>query len=321
MKTIDPIKPKNEMKKSDVRAHKDRLIVQRKYNGCRSTCTVDDKGVRMWSRSFSTVTNERIEYTGKVPHIVKELQSLGLPSNTVLDGELVSFRGGDREFFDDTKSATGGHDSTCVAFQESTGHYLTWIVFDCPIYDGQQLHEQPYRDRYEQLEKVFNEQSLSWIRLIENEPFKGAPDDYKERARKLKIEGYVAKNVESTYPLTTFGKTRKPSNTWWKLVPDKMADVVVTGFELGTPGSKFEDVVGKLVCIQKDLDGNEFEVCKVGTGFTESERARLLTETYPRIGMVQYRYRRDDNNKLIHPSWKGFRDDKTKEECIIEELL
>jgi len=78
-----------------------------------------------------------------------------------------------------------------------------------------------------------------------------------------------------------------------------------------------------LVCVQYDLDGKEFHVCNVGTGFDDAERAKLLTVKYPKVGRVEYRFRREDNNKVIHPAWLGFREDDPKrpEECIIEELI
>lgn len=319
--TVDPIKPVNELKPHLVVALKGKLVVQRKYNGCRCTSTQDESGTQLWSRSFSKVTGERIPYTGKMPHIVEELQSMALPNNTVLDGELVSFRGGDIENFKDIKQSTGGHDATNVDFQKRTGYWATWIVFDCPFYAGQSLHQLPYKDRRQILAKLFMDKKFNWIRLIDEEMFVGTVDDYKERAVKLGIEGFVAKNTDSIYPLTTFGKTKKPPETWWKIKPDSYADVIVKGFEYGEVGSKYEKQVGKLQCYQYDDNGQLHHVCNVGSGLDDQERIKYLSIDYtqPLVGVVKYAYR-NENYHLIHPSWKGFRDDKKVEECIIEEL-
>lgn len=320
--TVDPIKPVNELKQRHITAHRGKLVVQRKYNGCRATCTVDNRGVQLWSRSFSKVTGERIPYTGKMPHIVEEIKSWELPEGTVLDGELVSFRGGDREYFKDIKQSTGGHDETNAEFQRSTGYYATWIVFDIPFYAGKPVHELSYRERREILERLFGNAEFKWIRLIDEEPFEGTVDNYKNKAEKLGYEGYVVKNADSIYPLTTFGKTKKPPDTWWKIKANRFADVIVTGFELGTPGTKNEEKVGKLKCYQYDDEGNLVHVCNVGTGLSDQDREEYLHLDYsvPMIGVVQYAYR-NENHHVIHPSWKGFRDDKKPEECIIEELI
>lgn len=321
MESIDPIKPKNDLSSSDLRTYKDRLVLQRKYNGCRSTCTIDNGSVELWSRAFSSVTSQRIPYTGKMPHIVEELKRLELPDGTILDGELVSLRGGDKDYFDDIKRCTNGHDETNVNFQKQTGYWASWMVFDITHFGGREVYDLTFEDRYELLEALFDQKETKWVQLVRYEKFNGSVNSLKKKAAKLGIEGYVAKNLDSKYPITTFGKARKPAGTWWKIVPDKVADVVITGFEYGTPGSKFQDTTGKLVAVQYDLEGNQIRVCHVGTGFDEAERDSLMYETYPKVARVKYRYRRPDSMKLIHPSWGGFRDDKQLEECIIEELL
>lgn len=325
MDSIDPIKPRNEITLAEFKSFKKRLVAQRKFNGCRSTCTVSRNKVELWSRAFSTVTNSRIPYSGKMPHIVEELEALGLPNSTILDGELVSLRGGDQDYFDDIRHCTNGHDLTNYNYQKDTGHWATWVVFDIPFLGGRALHSLSYEERYEILQQLFKGKKLKWLRIIESESVAEVtnPEQLMEKAVKLGYEGYVLKNLDSTYPITTFGKADKPSDTWWKVVPKKIADVVVTGYELGTPGSKYQDVVGKLVCVQYDLEGKQHKVCNVGTGFDDPERTRLLSVKYPKVGRVEYRFRRDDTHKLVHPAWLGFREEDPKQpkECIIEELL
>jgi bifunctional non-homologous end joining protein LigD len=319
--TIDPIKPANVLRPNIVTALKGKLVVQRKYNGCRCTSTQDEGSVQLWSRSFSKVTGERIPYTGKMPHIVEELSQLGLPEGTVLDGELVSFRGTDSENFKDIKQSTGGHDVTNAEFQKRTGYWATWIVFDCPFYNGQPTHQLPYWDRRQIIVNLFKDKSFKWIRLIEEEPFVGTIESYKEKAGSLGIEGFVVKNIDSIYPITTLGKTKKPPETWWKIKAESYADVIVKGFEYGEVGSKYEKQVGKLQCYQYDDEGALHHICNVGSGLTDQERAQYLSIDYsqPLVGVVKYAYR-NENYHLIHPAWKGFRDDKKLEECIIEEL-
>jgi len=318
MTSIDPIKPQQEITEAEVQKHKGKLVVQRKYNGCRCTCTIDETGVQLWSRNISKVTKSRIPYTGKFPHILKELQKWNLPEGTILDGELVSFRGGDIEHFKDIKQSTGGHDATNVAFQKSTGYWATWIIFDIVSYGGKEVWRLPLRDRLEVLDSIFKGHNFQWIRLIRTEPFEGTIKGYEQKALENHWEGFVVKNLDSPYHYS-LGKTARPSGTWWKIKPEKIADVIVTGFEYGTPGTKNEHRVGKLVCCQYDKQGKLHQVCRVGTGFSDFEREKYLHIEYPQIGMVKYAHR-NENHHLIHPSWKGFRKDKTAEECIIEEL-
>jgi bifunctional non-homologous end joining protein LigD len=319
--TIDPIKPANSMSEAEAIIFKGKLVVQRKFNGCRCTGTFSENGPEIWSRSISTVTGERIPYTGKFPHIIEEMAEWNLPPGTMLDGELVSLRGGDIENFTDVKQSTGGHDLTNAMFQKNSGHFCTWMIFDIPIYGGREVHKLPCKDRIEILNEIFKGHNFKWIRKVESIPFEGTVEAYMKQAEEKKWEGFVAKNIDSPYPLTISGKTRRPSGTWWKIKPKCMADVIVTGFEHGAPGTAFQNTVAKLICVQYDTEGKLHEVCKVGTGFDVPTRDFLLTVDYKRrpVGMVEYSYR-NDNHKVIHPSWKGFRDDKRPEECIIEEL-
>jgi len=322
MRSIDPIKPKSELRLAEIKKFKGRLVVQRKYNGCRSTCTVDENGVHLWSRNVSKVSGQRIPYAGKMPHIMKELKSLDLPEGTVLDGELVSFRGGDIENFKDVKQSTGGHDETNVKFQKDTGHWATWIVFDVVYYDGQAVHKLPLKDRLDILESIFEDQELEWIRPLETKPFRRTVQEYEQRALKHNYEGYVVKNIDSAYNYsTTPGNCARPPDTWWKIKPTRVADVIIKGFAYGTAGTKNADKVGKLLCYQYDAKGELHLVCKVGTGFSDVDREELLKLDYdqPLVGMVKYAYR-NANHHMIHPAWGGFRDDKAPNECIIEEL-
>jgi len=266
------------------------------------------------------MTGERISYTGKMPHITTEMMGWHLPPGTILDGELVSFRGGEKEYFKDIQHTSNGHDLTNAQYQSTTGYYVTWVIFDIVFYNGKEVHKLPYRDRLLILERLFTGQSFKWIRLIKTEPFEGTAEDYRSRAHSLKIEGYVVKNLDSLYPMSSIGNTKRPSGTWWKIKAIKTADVIISGYECGRPGSSVQELVAKLIGHQYDSEGRLHQVCRVGTGFNDWDRQNLLTVNYTKrpIGIVRYFYR-SDGLKLIHPSWGGFRNDKTPEECIIEE--
>jgi len=316
LRPIDPIKPLTSAPKPhELKNLKDRLIVQRKYDGARATCMITDKGPQMWSRNVS-VSGNRISYTRKLPHIVEELSAWSLPVGTILDGELVSFRGGELETFNDIHSATNGHDERCVRFQQENGH-MTWMVFDVVYFRGEPVYNLPLQQRLALLDMLFEiNPNMLWVEKVETSLLDQTIEELRKEAEEREFEGYVIKNLDSTYAYKgSYGKAQRPRETWWKVKPQRFADVIITGFEYGNNG--ISDAVGSLTCEQY-VDGEIVRVCNVGSALTSQNRLEYLDLTFPRVGIVQYA-ERNESGKLLQPVWRGFREDKRPDECIAED--
>jgi len=124
-----------------------------------------------------------------------------------------------------------------------------------------------------------------------------------------KLEGWVLKEGHMT--------------GWYKLKPVKELDAFVTG----TSQSFSSQHYGGLKSIDIGIYANEFKIYdlgQVGSGFTAEYRASLNTKEkrdtlISRVCQVEY----DSiaaNGKLRFPRFIRWRDDKNKEECIIEQI-
>lgn len=112
-------------------------------------------------------------------------------------------------------------------------------------------------------------------------------------------EGIVVKVIKSIYEF-------KRSWLWLKLTAYKAMDVRVIGWEYGT--GKNKHVVGKLICYYYTQENEKIEF-KVGSGFSDDERAAFMRDT-PRMIEIEFRQFTKDK-KPRFPVFIRPRDDKS----------
>jgi ATP-dependent DNA ligase len=116
-----------------------------KYDGVWARVIVTETGVVIQSRGISVVTDTYGEYQLKVPHITNEIKSL-YPVGTVLLGEICY-----PDFKKDANhvgSVLRCLDDKAVGLQEKDEDKLHIYFFDCLAYDGKEVYQNPFWNRY-----------------------------------------------------------------------------------------------------------------------------------------------------------------------------
>ena len=147
---------KNNKNIETIRNDEVNYIASEKHDGEASMFIKINGEILIRSRNLSKVTGKYGDYTAKLPHLVKELETI--PDNTVFLAELC--------LNDGTNHAKKGTMSTDVGTvlrslpplaikkQEENGK-LVAVVYDCLMYAGDEIMDHPYEDRVKIIEKMF----------------------------------------------------------------------------------------------------------------------------------------------------------------------
>jgi bifunctional non-homologous end joining protein LigD len=286
----------------------ERWAFEPKWDGIRAAAVVGAKGTKLISRNGNDVT---VAYP--------ELANMKIAAkNAILDGEICAFDNGVPSF---QKLQTRMHVRSPSEIERlSKAVPVVYIVFDVLRADGKDLTKKTYAERREVLDKI-----VKPTKTIQVSPMTvGDGTALFEAARAQKLEGIVAKRLDSRYEP---GR----SKAWLKVKTIYDADVVVIGWRHG--GTVVSGV----------YDGDELRYTGgVGTGYTQRKFAELQ-ERYAElatdeplmkvtrelrdvhwlrpelVAIVEFRELTSEG-KLRQPAFKGLRDDKTPRECTFEEL-
>ncbi len=276
-----------------------------KWDGIRAIATVEDGALRLVSRNG-------IDQTVTYPDLEPLVALVGHHS-AVLDGEIVAL------------DPNGRH-----RFELLQGHVVPvrFYVFDVLRLGRESLTALPYDVRRERLDAVHETESIKVPA--------GAGSDVRSAlstARKLGLEGVMAKRHDSTY------REGKRSRDWIKLKHTQTQEVVIGGWRPGK-GARADTVGSLLFGIP---EGGVLRYAgRVGTGFTDAEltklRARLdrmARQTSPLDGVPREDARdahwvtpslvgeviyaeRTSEGRLRAPAWKGWRPDKAPSDVVPE---
>jgi bifunctional non-homologous end joining protein LigD len=206
----------------------------------------------------------------------------------------------------------------------------SYVIFDLLHLDGHSLLSLPYDTRREQLEALH----LSGASFATADSFRDVKGtDILRATKEAGLEGVVAKQRRSTYA------EGKRSDAWIKIKNVRTQEVVIGGWTDGT-GSR-QGSMGALLLGIPSGKGLRF-VGKVGTGFSDSDRASLLTLLHPlarktssfdpptdvkeraphfvrplHVGEVRFS-EWTEAGRLRHPAWRGLRPDKTPADVVAE---
>ena len=293
------------------------FVYEPKYDGVRTLVRVAPgrpvPTVRLWSRAGN-------DKTAQFPAIVKALQryALRLREPMLLDGEVVALDGrGEPVGFQHlqgriNRKHIGPGDDAPSAF----------IAFDLLREGPHDLRGLPLTARRAALERVFGDPGSPLLRLTPQVGQDGR-DLYRE-AMTRGWEGLIAKRASSRY------FSGKRSTDWAKLKLQHAQEFVIGGW---TEPRGNRPHFGALLLGVYDDDGRFTYVGHVGTGFTESELARLTkllaalerkTSAFdvpppttnetphwvkPQL-VAQVRFTEwTDEGRLRHPAYLGLRDD------------
>lgn len=281
-----------------------------KWDGVRAVGYVQSGRLRLFSR------NDR-EVTLGYPELV-DLPGLLGDVPAILDGELVAYHDGVPNFNTLQERMHVRNPSAQLMARVPVTYYL----FDVLHLGAHSTLGLPYAQRRELLAELALE--AEWVRTPPY--FEGSGKSILEAAQAQRLEGILAKRLDSTY---TPGR-RNPA--WQKVKVTNHQEVVVGGWRPGQ--GRRAGMIGSLLLGLPQGDQLRY-VGHVGTGFTEAvlrdltqrlaglgrrtspfdtevppDHARHAHWVEPRlVGEVEYAQITLDG-MLRHASWRGLRDDK-----------
>lgn len=250
--------------------------------------------------------------------------------DAVLDGEVVVLDDNGQSNFGSLQNWRSEADGT-----------LIYYVFDLLWLDGKDLTGLPLSERKELLRSIVPEEGI--VRYSES--FDTSGTQFFESARKLGLEGIIAKRSDSTY--TPGVRTRE----WLKIKTSSRQEVVIGGYTRNEGTSKLFSSL--LVGVFED--GRLQYTGKVGTGFNDKMQYEMMEQFKPLVqknspfeiapdvnkpsrfrpnppdakatwlkpvlvGEVAFREMTSDG-VMRHPSFEGMREDKKAKEVVREKAL
>jgi len=292
-----------------------------KLDGIRALATMDTGTTALSTRRGRDVTYQYPEL-----HMVHELVD---EVNAIFDGEIVAVDAEGKASFEVLQQRMNLQNEREIK-RVSAQIPVSYVVFDLLWLDGRETVSLGVEERRELLELVVEEdRRLQLMTFVDEEG-----NAFVEQARKLGLEGVVAKRKGSPYV------PGRRSPDWRKIKLISTQDCVILGWTPGQGGRSGS--FGALLVGAYD-DGKLRWVGQVGTGFDHRMLEKLmgqlekLERTTPPIDdpalaklkgarfvepelvcEVEYHEYTKSTGKMRAPSFRGLRPDKTPDECVLE---
>ena len=159
-----------------------------KFDGYRALAGRDSTGVTLWSRDGNILTDE-------FPQLVEACEHL--PSDTLLDGEIVAFKDGRISF-------------NLLQHHRSSTQAIVFYAFDVIIHRGKNLIKLPLENRREILAEVLGELKPKTPLICLSETIGASPSQLIALAKEFGFDGIIAKRKDSYYEIG------KRSEVWVK---------------------------------------------------------------------------------------------------------
>ncbi|MFN7123541.1 MAG: ATP-dependent DNA ligase, partial [Hydrogenophaga sp.] len=239
--------------------------VEWKWDGIRAQLVKRAGQVWLWSRGEELVT-ERFP----------ELGALGeaLPDGTVLDGEIVVWRGGQPQPFAELQRRIGRKTLGARLLREVP---VVLLAYDLLEADGNDLRERPQHARRNQLDALVAQ--LNHPQLIASPALQGDTwndlAQQRETARQMGTEGFMLKQRNAQYGV---GRTRSVG-TWWKWKIDPLSvDAVLIYAQRGhgRRASLYSDYTFAVWSAPPGTEGRQLvPFAKAYSGLTDAEMAKV----------------------------------------------
>ena len=235
-------------------ADQDQYAFEWKWDGVRALTSFEKGAVRIDSRNLLDIT-----------HQYPELQAIGgalRARSAVLDGEIIAL---------DEKGMPSFHHlqrrmhvaSAATSLRLSQEVPAWYMLFDLLYLDGKSLMDEPYQKRRELLLETVT-QAEHW-KVTESRI--GDGDAMLEAARRTRLEGIVAKELDGIY------EPGRRSRTWLKVKVVMGQEFVIGGY---TPErTSRAGRIGSLLMGYYDESGLQY-AGRVGSGLSEPDHAMLI---------------------------------------------
>jgi len=296
-----------------------------KWDGYRAVAFIEDERVRLVSRSQNDLTAQFSELGG-LPQSVRARRA-------ILDGEIVALDNEGRPSFSLMQQRTGFQPGK-RRLPRREGVPVIYYAFDLLYVDGFDLRRIALEPRKQLLQERIENNEV--IHFSDHYAEKGL--QLLEAARQRGLEGIVAKKRSSAYQ-------EKRSSDWLKIKITQRQECVVGGY---TDPEGSREYFGALVLGLYDRQGRLIHVGQVGTGFDH----KMLKEMFARLqpletknpfygeigGLRKVHFVRPElvaeikfaewthetaegGMKLRAPVFMGLREDKSADECRLEEAV
>lgn len=294
-----------------------------KWDGVRMICCLGGGEVRLYSRKGR-------DDTAAYPEVAQALLPLAARS-VVLDGEVVAVDEQGRPRFGLLQNRINLTKPVDIA-RASRATPARLMLFDVVQVDGRLLVALPYEERHRLLVELIPSE---WAPQVQVPP--SFDDDLEaalDTSEAFGLEGVVAKRRGSGY------ESGRRSGAWLKIKHHRMQEVVIGGWRAGE--GRRQGTVGALYLGIPDQTGIRY-VGRVGTGFSDqqldeakqllgpatvsecpfhdvpAEDAKDAHWVVPAlVGEVEHEGW-SNHQRLWHPSWRGWRPDKTPADVRIED--
>lgn len=275
----------------------DYVICEEKYDGVRVIGYYKNGEVNFYTRAFN-----------EIPSIYLKKISEGLVS-LIEDSQILGEWFFDGELTDSNRKSVSGKVTQMLKGNPdpSIGDDLLFNIFD--LEDGEALKDKkgmlPFFIRRSTLEGIFQNNKCDNLSIAESFSTSKEEDinQYYKKIVDSGGEGVILKDPNHLYEC-------KRSQSWVKMKEVNECDLIITGWYPGE--GKREGMIGGFIC--EDLSGTV--KVKVGSGFTDSDLARISidTDSYKgKVCSVQYNVLISDKNEewsLFLPRFIEVREDK-----------
>lgn len=261
--------------------------------------------------SFEVLSRGGIDRADNVPYIIEQLQDLGLPNGTVLDCEIIVLDPDRKLRWELTRSVMGtkGYNPALKA------HLL---IFDVQWWNGEYVGELPYLARrrlilefVNALDKFDTYATNNLIAHTRAWPLKRYEWLWNLVVNEGNGEGIMIKN----------GAIGKYGKTWTKVKKEATCDCFILGATSGK--GKYEGQIGTLELAVYN-HGAIYPIGKISNVGTDDDRrdmTNMALRSELKDKVIEVKYNEVTKNfKLRHGRFTRWREDKAKEDCILEQL-
>jgi bifunctional non-homologous end joining protein LigD len=292
-----------------------------KLDGIRSVTYLSTDLTRLVTRTGRDVTPQYPEI-----HMVHELVN---QVNAVLDAEIVAFDEEGRNSFEALQQRMNLSNEREIK-RIAQKIPVALVAFDLLWLDGNDVTGLALEERRELLGDIVEEDHR--LQLVTH--VQGDGKRFARAAEGLGLEGVVAKKLGSRY------QPGRRSPEWRKIKLTNTQDCVILGW---TPGQGGRAGTFGALLVGAYHDGKLLWIGQVGTGFTQKALERLMAALEPLrrttpagddpdlgtvpgamftepalVCEVEYLEITKSTNKMRAPSFKGLREDKAPEDCVLE---
>ena len=256
----------------------DKFLVEDKFDGIRAQAHVQQGRVAIYSRTLD-------EISARFPELNAPLREL--PTDVILDGEIITARGKQILPFSDLQRRLG---RKLVSDELLASTPVVFVAWDILYASGKVLINDPLQARRAQLEEIAGGQgpNVGTVRLSEAKIFSTADelDAEFDASRARGNEGLMIKDPASFY------KPGRRGREWLKLKKALATlDVVVTAVELGH-GKRRSVLSDYTFAVRRSASDPELlNIGKAYSGLTDAEIAEM-TEWFRAHTMQQYAHGR-----------------------------